>query len=179
MTATRGLEAVSLRDVAAEAGVSMGMVQHYFSSKDRMLLFACEYLLERAGRRVEERLAATPGPLAPKEMLRQILHGILPLDEERRAGTRVWLAFLARAAIEPRLEEFMRATWVGSHRLIADQIRAGQQRGEITAERDVDREAVSALALADGLVSHLLMGHYTAEQALAAVDAALDRLFGT
>ena len=37
---TRGVEAASLRAVAAEASVSMGAVQHYFTTKDEMLRFA-------------------------------------------------------------------------------------------------------------------------------------------
>jgi AcrR family transcriptional regulator len=41
IAASRGLDEVSLRDVAAEAGVSMGQVQHYFSTKREMLMFAC------------------------------------------------------------------------------------------------------------------------------------------
>jgi AcrR family transcriptional regulator len=44
---SRGLEAVSLRDVAAQAGVSMGAVQHYFASKDQMLLFALSHMRDR------------------------------------------------------------------------------------------------------------------------------------
>ena len=37
LAATEGLEEVSLRHVAAEAGVSTGMVQHYFRTKDEMM----------------------------------------------------------------------------------------------------------------------------------------------
>ena len=46
--ATRGLDAVSLRSVAAEAGISMGRVQHYFRSKDAMILHACEAMAQAA-----------------------------------------------------------------------------------------------------------------------------------
>lgn len=177
LTARHGLEAVSLRDVAAEGGVSMGMVQHYFSSKDQMLLFACAYLLERTNRRVREQLAAPAHPRTARAILRTVLAEILPLDEERRAATRVWMAFLARAVVEPDLEAFMRETWVGSHAFIAGLIRDARERGELPAGVDPDREAVAALSLVDGLVSHVLLGHYSPAQALAAVDDGLDRLF--
>src|SRR3954467_4457371 len=40
VAAHQGLEAVSLRHVATEAGVSTGMVQHYFRTKDEMMTFA-------------------------------------------------------------------------------------------------------------------------------------------
>lgn len=179
VTAKRGLEAVSLRDVAAEGGISMGRVQHYFTSKDQMLLFACEYMIERTNRRIAERIAALPAPETGRDILRNVLVEILPLDEERREGTGVWIAFLARAALEPALKSFMRETWINGHGNIAALMRVAQERGEIPADRDPQRETVTALSLADGLVSHILMGHYTAETAIQAIDDYLDRLFGT
>ena len=42
VVANDGLEAVSLRHVAAEAGVTAGMVQHYFPSKEAMMDFAMQ-----------------------------------------------------------------------------------------------------------------------------------------
>lgn len=177
LLANGGLEAVSLRDVAAEAGVSMGMVQHYFASKDRMLTFACEYLVERTRRRTEERFALAPRPPSAREMLRQVYLQMLPLDDERRAGIRVWFAFLARAVIEPEMEAFMRDIWTGSHQLFSGIIRSGQERGEIRTSIDPDAEAKRALGLVDGLVPHVLMGHYSEEEALAAIDSYLEELF--
>ena len=47
LAASQGLDAVTLRHVAAEAGVSMGRVQHYFATKDEMLLFAFQVISER------------------------------------------------------------------------------------------------------------------------------------
>ena len=46
VAADQGLEAVSLRHVAAAAGVSSGMVQHYFRTKDEMMA-ARERLITR------------------------------------------------------------------------------------------------------------------------------------
>src|SRR6185312_6789991 len=168
---------VSLRDVAAEGGISMGMVQHYFRSKDQMLLFACEYMIERTNERIAERIAASPVPQTGRSFLRTLLVEILPLDEERRAETRVWIAFLARAVVEPDLERFMRDTWTSSHNYFAGVIRSAQERGEVAPERDAQREAVSVFALTDGLVSHILVGHYSNETALRALDDFLDDLF--
>ena len=179
LAATRGLDAVSLRDVAAEGGVSMGMVQYYFTSKDLMLLFACEYLLERTNQRIADRLASLPQEHSTREVLRTLFIELQPLDEERRAGTQIWLSFLARAAMLPDLEEFMRLTWTGSEEFIKGQMAAAQQRGEIPANLDPRREAINALAFADGLVSHVLVGHFTPEVVYTAVDDYLARLFGS
>ncbi len=65
LAAARGADAVSLRDVAGEAGVSLGMVQHYFRSKDEMLLFALDHMRDGspAGCGPVSGTWRTPGPV--------------------------------------------------------------------------------------------------------------------
>ncbi|GAA3341574.1 hypothetical protein GCM10020358_33470 [Amorphoplanes nipponensis] len=58
VAAEQGLESVSLRHVATRAGVSAGMVQHYFDSRDEMMAFALSVVRERSALRVTEALAA-------------------------------------------------------------------------------------------------------------------------
>lgn len=177
ITTSRGLDAVSLRDVAAEAGVSLGMVQYYFTSKDEMLLFACQYTNERADQRMQDRLATDAPSRSARSILRTMCVEILPLDAERRAMTHIWIAFLARAVVEPTLAVFMEETWVRAHAFIVEQIRHAQENDEIPADRDPQGEAITLFALVDGLMPHVLIGHYSAEAALRAVDSHLDGLF--
>lgn len=59
----RGLHAVGMRDVAAEAGVSLRLVQYYFQTKEKLLLFGLEQLAERFGERVSARVRAAGGSL--------------------------------------------------------------------------------------------------------------------
>jgi TetR/AcrR family transcriptional repressor of bet genes len=40
ISTTRGLDQVSVREVAAAPEVSIGTVQHYFAARDEMLVFA-------------------------------------------------------------------------------------------------------------------------------------------
>jgi AcrR family transcriptional regulator len=58
VAAGQGLEAVSLRHVAAEAGVTSGMVQHYFPSKDSMMAFAMRSASARYEARINQAVAA-------------------------------------------------------------------------------------------------------------------------
>lgn len=177
ITATRGLEAVSLREVAAEAGVSMGMVQHHFKTKDAMLLFACEHMVERAADMATAMAAGSDDPTSPRTVIRTVLVMGLPLTEERRLAASVWFAFVTRAVIDPALATFIRASWSGAHEFVVGQLHLAQERGEVAIDTDVEREAVALVAQIDGLVSHVMIGHYTADEAMAAVDAHLDRLF--
>ena len=58
LAAKDGLERVSIRHVAAQAAVSIGQVQHYFRTKDELLLFASDTVRARAGQRVRRSAAA-------------------------------------------------------------------------------------------------------------------------
>jgi AcrR family transcriptional regulator len=177
IAAREGLDAATVRDVATEAGVSAGMVQHHFRTRDEMLRFACEYMIGRTGARIADRIALIPEPRSAHVILRSIFEEMLPLSEDRRIGIRVWMAFLARAVVREDLEVFMRQTQVATHQNIAGLLRKAHAQGEITGDIDVDRETVALFALVDGLVSHVLLDHYTGDEALRAIDDQLDRLF--
>jgi AcrR family transcriptional regulator len=143
-----GLDAVTLRAVAAEAGWSTGALHHYFSDKEELLLFAFQTVAERVARRVE---AAREGATEPLELVRALLVMGLPLDAERRAETRVWFALLGLALTRPVLARAQRAAYRHWRRLLASALEEARERGEVGAEVDPDREAATLVALTDGL----------------------------
>src|SRR3978361_1145366 len=51
IASTRGLQAVSMREVAAEAGVSLRVVQYYFADKRTLMASGLAELVARMGRR--------------------------------------------------------------------------------------------------------------------------------
>ena len=78
---TRGLHAVTMRAVAAEAGVSLHLVQHYFETKEQLTLFALRRLAEQMAERLKAKLAGTR---RPREVLEAILTESIPADERSR-----------------------------------------------------------------------------------------------
>jgi hypothetical protein len=66
---------------------------------------------------------------------------------------------------------------MATHHFIATQFRQGQRNGEIARTLDPERATIALFMLVEGLVSHVLVGHYTGEQALQAVDDHLATLF--
>jgi AcrR family transcriptional regulator len=164
VAAEQGLEAVSLRHVAAEAGVSAGMVQHYFRTKDEMMTFAMDVVRERNQARVTEAVAALGDTPAPRELLRTIITTLLPLDDESRADGRVALAFLAYTAVRPTASAALRDE-------------TAQLAGFIGSLLPVPGNARGLLALMEGLGLYLLGGQYTPEEARAALEAQLDLIF--
>lgn len=179
VAARGGLEAVSLRHVATEAGVTTGMVQHYFSTKDEMMRFALGGIVERTSARIDAAMAAAPQPLTPAATVRVLLTTLLPLDEERRADGKAGLAFLAYATVEPAAGDLLRDGTVQMAAFLADQIRAAQADGAAPAGVDAVGAGAGLLSLMEGLSIYVLGGHYTGETALRALDAHLSLVFAS
>ena len=96
-----GLNAVSLRHVATEAGVTAGMVQHYFPSKDAMMQFAMRAASDRYERRITEQLVSLGDEPPPAPVIRVLVTNLLPADAEEADDARIALAFQAYAASNP------------------------------------------------------------------------------
>jgi AcrR family transcriptional regulator len=169
LAAAQGLDGVSLRHVAAEAGVSTGMVQHYFRTKDEMMTFALGIVMER----IRDRSQAAAVPATPRELVRGLLLEVLPLDETRRLENHVVLAFLAYAAVKPSIASGLRESAAEMRRFLADQLVSAGAGGV-----DPDQAAAGLLALVDGLGLQVLSRQYPVEDAIVALDAQLALLFG-
>lgn len=178
LAARQGLDEVTLRRVAAEAGVSMGQIQHYFTTKDQMLLFAFNAMSTRVERRLGETVGALGKP-PTRAVLRALLVAMVPTDADSRFEAPLWVAFLARAVVEPSLA---RPLHDGAKALVdfaVDQLRSAQQAGDIASSLDPEREADSLFALADGLMIRTLLDPDQTASALATLDYHLDRIFGS
>ncbi|WEB39402.1 TetR/AcrR family transcriptional regulator [Streptomyces yunnanensis] len=175
---TRGVDGVSLRDVAAEAGISLGRIQHYFRNKDELLLFALRYINRKATERIGERIRALEEAPTPRTVLRACCAGMLPLDAESRAALLVAAAYYSRAVHDPALGAEARDGIPKLRDFFVDQLRLAAEHGDIPPERATEDEAMLLIALADGLASYVLLGVHGPEQALAVLDRQLDNLFG-
>lgn len=162
-----GPEGVSMRDVAARAQVSLGAVQRCFRSKEEMLLFAVDHVGERITERVRARLAASPAQSAATA-LGHATDEIALLREEHRAEARIWLAFVAQAAVKEPLARPLRNSYTALHNLLTRLITEATENDPTdggTTPPNPQAEARTLLALTDGLTTHVLLGHLTAEEA--------------
>ncbi|WP_214322933.1 TetR/AcrR family transcriptional regulator [Nonomuraea sediminis] len=169
----KGMESVSLREVAAEAGMSMGTVQYYVTTKDQMLLLALEHFRVWIGIRVA---AVTARQSTPLDLLRGTVLELLPLDDERSYLNRIGLAFQASSVVADDQAAAMRLGLPHLLSLLAEQIRAAQAAGQLAAHLDADKEASILYAFAQGIVNAALVGHYTPKEVVAALDYHLARL---
>ena len=162
-----GIEHASMRTVAAEAGYSTGSLRHYFPTHSELLAFALQVVVDRIG----SRLAALDRDPEPWRAARQVVHELLPLDDERQAENEVWLAFTARALVDPSLREIhagvdeaLRRTWTG----VAEAL--GLDDPELEGER--------LHAVVDGLCVHAALNadRLPPDHIRAVVDRHLDSL---
>ncbi|MEI5134777.1 TetR/AcrR family transcriptional regulator [Streptomyces libani] len=175
---SRGLDGTSLRDVAAEAGISLGRLQHYFRTRDEMLLFALQHINRLAADRIRERIASLAEEPTPREVLRACLSGMLPLDEKSRIGLLVGAAYYARAVHDEALRAEAKNGIPPLRTFFADQLRLAADRGELPPERATEDEAMLLISMTEGLATYVLLGVHDPEDALLLLDLHLENLFG-
>ena len=179
--ATRGLHATGMREVAAEAGVSLRLVQYYFGTKEELLLAAMQQLAAQFSDRAMARIRQSrqgDGPASPRDVIAAILTEGLPVDDERRTFTVLYTAYFALSLTEPALAIAPLVKNSGAViDVVAAQLRAAQAAGDTPAHLDPDLEALSLLAVSAGLGTSVLGGQSSPGQAQAVIDYHLHRLF--
>jgi len=172
ITVRGGLGAATFREVAAEAGVSVRLVQYYFGSKDELMLATQRRVSERAVARIQACPAAAD---TPREVLLAVLGSFIPTDEESRE---IMLLFVAlhtatlvdRTLARPEAQAIPRSL----HDTIATQLARADLGG-----RPADAEAAILAGLVPSLAQSVLDGLETPERALAVLAYAVDRALTT
>ncbi|MDG5471329.1 TetR family transcriptional regulator C-terminal domain-containing protein [Jeotgalibacillus sp. ET6] len=93
-----GIEGASARRIAAQAGLSLGALRHYFQTQDELLHFAMEEVKAGVGERMQA-IINQPIPLLDKTVA--LLLELIPLNDQSKVEMEVWLAFTAYARHKP------------------------------------------------------------------------------
>jgi AcrR family transcriptional regulator len=150
----RGLEGTRLVDVAREAGVSIGTIQHYFHTRDRLLMEAFGYASEQAVERWFR--SASNEPYGWPQLLALIDSIVLPERRFRERWSR-WLEFYATAAREPELRAGMQDIFARWRALVSRAIDAGVDSGAFHPVSPVEDIVDRMNALLDGLSIQVLL----------------------
>lgn len=151
--AEKGYANVSLRDIAKESGVSLGILHYYFASKEELLL---SVIVSYKGRFIEELeqevLAAPPGEWSGS--LARVL--CRSLQEDRKLH-RLWYDLQVQAMYVPIFSEPVKAIRAQLHDLISSML----VRLQIEHDTALTIEAASAISLIysaiDGLIFQFLL----------------------
>lgn len=147
-----GIRKLSVRTVAAEAGLATASLRRAFPTQHA--LFA--YSLQCVQKRVNQRIATTPPGPTLRDTVEAAILQLLPLDEERRLEMEVFLVIgsmaLSDEGLEPAYEEANEAMAAGCRNVIDLLVRGGAASPGL----DVPLEAMKLHAVVDGLALHLL-----------------------
>ncbi|WP_134324730.1 TetR/AcrR family transcriptional regulator [Cumulibacter soli] len=172
----RGASKVTMREVARESGVSLGQLQHYFSSRAQMLTFAMEYAADQTSRRVSQSLASLDQPPHPREVLRIAVIELLPLQPDSRVTSRMNAAYVLEALHDPQLREQVGAGLREGRSMVERVIREAMSHGYIDSTRDpvVETDLIMGLS---GFASLIELNVVQPRAVFAAIDHHLDQLF--
>ncbi len=165
LIANRGVSAVSLRSVAAEAGIVLGSLRHSFPTKADLL----DYAMQLVHTRVEERISAHVGMRDPHQMALAMLLELLPLDRQRTIEARVNLALIADAPAHPRLGKLAEKAQTAIAELCLTVCQLFADTGCMHPSRDPRVEARRLHEVIDGSMLHLLVTPEVGEDAEAAL----------
>ena len=147
-----GVSAVSIRDVAAEAGLAVGSVRHVFGSKAELL----EYSMALVHEQTRDRVAAHFAIKDPRKFAEAVLAELLPLDDQRRTEMAVNMAVVAESPSHPGLHRVaLDAQQAVSEACVAVLTRL-RHDDLIRPGADMAYEAERLHALVDGLALHAL-----------------------
>jgi len=171
--ADKGAAGVSVRAICAEAGVSPGLLTHYFSGVSEAIAETYRWTGARVSAALEQAVAEA-GP-DPRDRLVAYLTASFrpPIADPELLAT--WVAFWSLTRSDPAI--------AAMHSAIYAEFRHGIVR-LIAAYRPVTVDprlpAVALTALIDGLWLELSLGHapFTADEAGRLAEMWLDRLLG-
>lgn len=175
ITLRGGLAAASFRTVAAEAGISAPLVQHYFATKAELLELTQQHVGERSTARLLEWIDQTDG--SARQVLGAFMKSFIPTDDDSRTAGLMYLALATEAVVSTgqndqnvehrQVEARLMLTAIG------DQLERGPLREGISPEV----EAALLTALTTGLGQYVMLQTMTADQAYATIDYHLERTF--
>ena len=171
ITVKGGLQAATFREVAAEAGVSVRLVQYYFGTKDQLLLDTQRHVAERSVARIRRLREGASDE--PRVVLRTIMRSFIPVDDESRDAMLMFVALFTASLLDPVLKRSEAHEVPASmSRVYADLLRQERLRAGVEPELG----ARVLLMLVTGLSQAVLDGQLTVDEAFATIDYELARV---
>ncbi|MBP1858249.1 TetR family transcriptional regulator C-terminal domain-containing protein [Rhizobium herbae] len=170
-----GLKGATVRQIAIRAGVTAGLVRHYFDSKDQMV--------EEAYRSVLATFAAKAADIAgdPQTRLRQFITLNLTAPVANGRSLSLWASFISQVRLDQELAAIHREGYLGFRNdlqgLIGDFLRS---EGRPADEGDCRRHAIAINGMIDGLwLEGCLAGELFEEAELVAIAlSSIEALLG-
>ena len=147
---TQGLAATKMTDISSTAGISQGLVYHYFRSKEDIFVELIRGAFERLNNSCE---VLNRAPLSPKEKISIAVKGLLQDLENNEDNARYHLLMaqaMVSEAVPGEAREIIRREMAVSQKVIAGILREGQKDGSIK-EGDAEELALVFWTSINGL----------------------------
>lgn len=171
-----GPREATVRIICARAGVSHGLLRHYFGGQESLVAAACRSLTRDYDTALEGFLA--PGEGSARKRLRAFFRHFFSdrwIDDQALGA---WVAYWSLVRSNAEVAAIHRESYARQRRRMAGALR--QLAEEESLEIDPEAEALGITALLDGLwLEHSLdRPSFSAETAIALCEAWLDRMVG-
>jgi len=168
--AVHGVQGATLRKIADAAGVSVGILQHNFRTRNALLLAAFEVAVTR----VEENVANFSG--ISIEEIKAFAVEVLPLDRQRQIEWKVLVAFRAEALSDRALAREQRVRWRRFRQLFKGAIERSILAGKISKQVDPEQASYAIVAAVDGsaMLSLFLAREWNATDQASSLELLID-----
>ncbi|WP_207061515.1 transcriptional regulator BetI [Motiliproteus sp. SC1-56] len=97
-----GMQNTTILSISKRAGMSSGIISHYFGGKQGLIEAALRYMLHQLGDELRQRMARTDG--SPLQRLNCIVEANFSEFQRSPLAAKTWLSFWARSMHEPGLK---------------------------------------------------------------------------
>ena len=141
-----GVQAVTIRATAQEAGFSTAVIAHYFRNKEDLMNFTYLAARDRTTSRVER---AQRAGMSVFDCLKECL----PTNERYRGDWAVWFGLWGMANGSPELEAERRRGVAEADDLFVQVLQAAKDRGELRETVNCKAQALRLMVLVNGIAT--------------------------
>jgi len=145
-----GFENTSLRDIAKQAGLSLGSVQHFFPRQRDIYAFAMEIIFQRFEERMQKVVQVDQD--AYENAVRMVKQIVQVHTDVERMENNIWVKFTLMATMNPEYHELQENYRKVNLRFAEDVLRMLYEHGHITNHISIKDKAHSLIIFVTGLV---------------------------
>lgn len=135
-----GMQNTTIISISRRAGLSSGIISHYFGGKQQLIEAALRHLLDQLGKELRERMALTDG--SPEQRLQCIVEANFSNFQRTELAAKTWLSFWARSTHVPGLKRLQQ---INNARLYSNLRYSFAQRLPKQAATDAARQTASMI----------------------------------
>ncbi|MEK0224552.1 TetR/AcrR family transcriptional regulator [Bacillus proteolyticus] len=164
--AEKGTTAITLRDIATKAGITLSLIHYYFPTKEGLLVNATSYVMQKQIKEIQKELSNIQDFSEKLKNLIFVVHHHFKSSEWRK----VYFTLLAAAAWSPKIMEEIRVLQNQMIDIIKEYIQTSNV--EIT---DLEAFSRALLASVNGLALQVM--HGVSEEQIAPAYSIIEKAF--